>query len=317
MTPPASAARRRARSTQPINGVPEPDLALAEAAGVLPRERAAELSETRRQIATGRWRSIGGVVVQHNGPLTVDQSEWVALLRCGPGAVLAAWSAMAAAGARLQRPQRPQVVLPWTADVPRGVDADIRRTRLLGPTEVHPTRQPPQLRLARAAVDAASIARAPDDVRAQLCLPLQQRLLRPDDVRAAVLRVGPIARRALMLRTLDEIEQGATSVHELRFLRLLRRAGLPQPDRQVLVQRIGGRYYLDCWWQAFGLQVEIDGLTHLDPSRWAADLVRMNELELVKTGRRLRFSGAQLFEAEALVADVVRRALVAGGLPAQ
>ncbi len=49
-----------------------------------------------------------------------------------------------------------------------------------------------------------------------------------------------------MLRTLDDIELGAQSVHELRFTRGLRRAGLPQPDRQVWRTHDDGRRYLDC-----------------------------------------------------------------------
>jgi hypothetical protein len=312
----ASAARRRSSAQSIIRfAVPSPDLDAAEAVGVLARERARLHPETRRRVGQRRWQQHGSVVVMHNGPLTPEQAEWVALLRCGEGAVLAAWSAMLAAGVKVSRPARPQLLIPWTASTPRGVAADVRRTRLLGPSEVHPARQPPQLRLPRATVDAASVARSADDVRAQLCLPVQQRLLRVPDLRAAVLRVGPVPRRSLMLRTLEEMEAGATSVHELRFLRLLRRAGLPQPDRQVFVRRIKGRYYLDCWWEAFALHVEIDGLTHLDPDSWAADLARSNELEILKVGRRLRLAGFQLFEQERVVVDLVRRALQAGGFP--
>lgn len=308
----SAAAVRTHHFTQPIDtlAVPAPDLDLAEAAGVLAPERA---TGAKRQLVSGRWQSRGDVVITHNGPLSAEQLEWVAVLRCGPGAVLAAHSAMHAGGVRVGRPERPQLVIPWTATAPRTVVADVRRTRLLGPTEVHPQRQPPQLRLARATVDAASVARTADDVRAQLCRPLQQRLLRVDDVRAAVLRVGPVARRSLMLRTLDEISRGATSVHELRFARVLARAGLPQPDRQVLVQRIRRRYYLDCWWDEWALHVEIDGLTHLDPAEWTADLRRSNELEISKVGRRLRIAGFQLFEQESDVVDLIRRGLAAGG----
>lgn len=310
----AAARATRRPSPRPIApGVPAPDLDLAEAAGVLSRDRAALRPETRRNLRSGRWTQHGDVVVMHNGPLTVQQQEWVALLRCGPGAVLAAWSAMAAGGVRLDPPARPQLVIPWLADVPRGLDADVRRTRVLGPLEVHPARQPPRLRLPRATVDAASLGRTADDVRAQLCLPVQQRLVRVADLRDAVSRLGPLARRSLVLRTLDELEIGATSVHEQRFTLVLRRAGLPQPDRQVRVQRLDRRYYLDAWWDAYQLHTEIDGLAHLDASRWAADLVRANEIELDKAGRRLRFAGAQLFEQEELVIDFVRRGLRLGG----
>lgn len=302
--------------TQPIipgHGGPRPDLELAHACGVLDAEEARGRPETRRRLRSGAWTAYGDVVVTHNGPLDEEQAEWVAVLRAGPGAVLAAASAMRRHGVTLTAPPRPQLIIPFRRTAPRFTGADIRRSRLLGLTEVHPTRQPPQLRLPRAAVDAASLARRPDDVRAVLCAPVQQRRLRVADLRAAVLRVGPVSGRGLMLRTVDDLELGAQTVHEQRFTRALRRSGLPQPDRQVLVQRIDGRYYLDCWWERWRVHVELDGLAHRLVGDWVADADRTNELEIIKDGRRLRVIGHVLLEQEPHVMDQVRRALEAGG----
>lgn len=303
-------------SPQPIiagHAGPLPDLELAHACGVLDADEARRRPETRRRLRSGAWTAYGGVVVMHNGPLDEEQAEWVAVLRAGPGAVLAAASAMRRYAVWLEAPPRPQLIIPFLRTVPRFGGADVRRSRLLGRTEVHPTRQPPQLRLARATVDAASLTRRPDDVRALLCAPVQQRRLRAPDLRAAVLRVGPVSGRGLMLRTLDDLELGAQTVHEQRFTRALRRSALPQPDRQVLVQRIDGRYYLDCWWERWRLHVELDGLAHREVGSWVADTERANELEIVKDGRRLRIIGHVLLEKEPHVMDQVRRALEAGG----
>lgn len=290
-----------------------PDTTLAAQLGVLSVEEAAARTETRRRLRSGAWRSYGGVVVTHNGPLTQAQRGWVSVLRAGPGAVLAAAWAMREHGVTLDVPERPQVVVPARRSRPSVPDADVRRSRLLGPRHVHPVRQPPVLRLARATLDACSLCRVPDDVRALLCAPVQQRRLRVQDLRDALDLVGPLTGRSLVLRTLDDLQLGAQGVHELRFARGLRHRRLPRPDRQVMRRRPDGRAYLDCWWERYRVHVEIDGLAHLWVTNWLADLERANELEIGQPATRLRFAGFQLLEQEALVYDQVRRALVAGG----
>ena len=289
------------------------DVLIAAELGVLSPELAAGRSECRRRLRSGAWVRYGDVTVTHNGQLTPEQADWVALLRCGHGAVLAAASAMCWLGVRLPRPPLPQVVIPAWRSAPRLLDVDVRRSRLLGPLEVHPVRQPPVLRLARATLDAASLARTPDDVRALLCLPVQQRRLRVPELRTALLRLGPHAGRGLMLRTLDDLELGAQSVHEQRFNRLLRRAGLPEPERQVLRVGSDGRRYLDVEWEEYGVHVELDGLAHMWVTQWVEDLQRTNELEIRGPGRRLRFPGHLLLEDSDRVLDQLRRALTAGG----
>ena len=134
--------------------------------GVLSRELAAARPEARSRLRSGAWKPYGTVIVTHNGPLDETQRAWVAVLRAGPGAVLAAAWAMREHGVSVDVPERPQVVVPATRSWPRIADVDVRRSRLLGPEQVHPVRQPPVLRLARATLDATSLCRAPEDVRA-------------------------------------------------------------------------------------------------------------------------------------------------------
>lgn len=298
---------------QPRLWSPPPNLEDARELGVLAAELRSEMPEVRRRLRSRTWIAYGDVVVMHNGPLTLDQAEWVALLRAGPGAVLAAATGMRRGGADVAAPPRPQLVIPWWRTALRLDTADVRRSRVMTAQDVHPTRQPPQFRLPRATIDAASLARRPDDVRALLCAPVQQRRVQPEQLRKAVLRLGPVSGRGLMLRTLDDLELGAQSVHELRFTRGLRREGLPQPDRQVWRTGPDGRRYLDCHWDAYCVHAEIDGLAHRLVSQWVADINRMNELEIAGPARRLRIVGFLLFEQEALVLDQVRRALMAGG----
>ena len=289
------------------------DEARAAEHGVLSREVAAADRATRRRLRSGVWRAYGSVVVTHNGPLEEVQRAWVAVLRAGPGAVLAAAWAMREHGVSVVVPERPQVVVPAVRSWPRIPDVDVRRSRLLGPEHVHPVRQPPVFRLARATLDATSLCRHPEDVRALLCAPVQQRRLRPRELRDCLALLGPLTGRSVVLRTLDDLELGAQSTHELRFARGLRRRRLPAPDHQRLCQRPGGKAYLDCWWERYRLHVEIDGLAHLWVTNWLADLARSNELAIGTPATRLRFAGFQLIEQEDEVFDQVRRALVAGG----
>jgi hypothetical protein len=198
--------------------------------------------------------------------------------------------------------------VPSTGPLPHLPGVEVRRTRLLDARDVHPTAQPPQLRLPRALVDAASRQERPDDVRALLCAGVQQRLVRADDLRSVVGRLGPVRHRALLLRTLDDVEAGAHSVRELQFLRAVRRGGLPPPDLQVVRVRPGGRHYLDAHWKAYALRAEVDGLGHLLVGTWAVDLDRANQLQLDGPQECcLRIPGFWLDERPDHVVDQVRR----------
>lgn len=291
----------------------ELDAALAEELGVLTHERARARPECARMLRNTAWVPLGKVVITHNGPMTEDQEDWSAILNCGLGAVWAAATCMRAFGVRVDRPPRPQIVVPAFRSKPHVKGVDVRRSRLLGPTEVHPVRQPPMMRLARATLDATSLSDRPDDVRALLCAPVQQRKLRTADLRTAIGRLPVLTGHSLVLRSLDDIELGAQTLHEIAFASSLRRAGLPQPDRQVMAQRPDGKAFLDGWWDDYDLHSEIDGMPHMWVGNWAADLLRNNDLEIDRTATRLRFAGFQVLEQEAVVMDQVRRGLIAGG----
>ena len=154
----------------------------------------------------------------------------------------------------------------------------------------------------------------PDDVRGLLWAGVQQRRLRAEDLREVTLRLGPVRHRALLLRTIDDVEAGAHSVRELQFRRQLRRAGLPLPDHQVVRKRPGGRHYLDAAWDNYALHAEVDGLGHLLVATWSTDLDRSNELALQgRSEVRLRIPGFWLDERPEHAMDQVRRGLLKGG----
>ncbi len=293
---------------------PAPDVGLASGLGVLAPSVASGTPDLRRLLRLGRWKRYGQVVVCHNGPLTPEQAVWIAVLRSPRGVVLSGTAAAVRRGLTWPSPVRPQLLVPAAGPLPHLQGVDVARTRSLTSTDVHPTAQPPQLRLPRALIDRASRVDRPEDVRALLCAGVQQRLLRASDLREVVLRLGPVRHRGLLLRTLDDVEGGAHSVRELQFLRVVRRAGLPAPRLQVVRRRVGGRYYLDAAWEEYALHAEVDGLGHLLVAAWGADADRSNELELSGAKEcRLRIPGFWLDERPEHVVDQVRRGLRRGG----
>lgn len=228
--------------------------------------------------------------------------------------VLAGLSAATRRGLKGHKPERLELLVPAEGPLPHLQGVSVARTRLLSADDVHSSAQPPQLKLSRAVIDRASRLHRPDDLRALLCAGVQQRLIRGSDLRTVVLRLGPVRHRALMLRTIDDIEGGAHSVRELQFLRLLRRARLPLPEHQVVRRHMGGRHYLDAGWEKYALHAEIDGLGHLLVAGWAADADRSNELALsTRSEVRLRIPGFWLDERPQHVLDQLRRGLRKGG----
>ena len=99
---------------------------------------------------------------------------------------------------------------------------------------------------------------------------------------------------------------------EIDFVKLCRRHGLPAPIQQ-LVRRdsVGRRRYLDASWQRSDgrlVVVEVDGALHLNPTSWAADQLRQNELVL-SDALVLRYPSVVVRTEGDLVARQLRRAL--------
>jgi very-short-patch-repair endonuclease len=111
---------------------------------------------------------------------------------------------------------------------------------------------------------------------------------------------------------ISDLLDGARSLGELDVARELRRRGLPEPNRQVLRKDNKKRYYLDLYWDDYGLVVEIDGIHHTWVENVVGDALRQNSL--VITGDvvlRLPLLGLRL-QPDAFY-DQIREALVARG----
>lgn len=272
-------------------------------------------SAVRWRLANGRWRLADArVLVTQSGPLTERQRLWVSVLAAGEGAVLAGLTAARLDGLAGFEDRQTYLAIPSSRHLSRPLPGVVvRRSRLLGPLDVHPTRLPPRTMLGRSLVDAAAWAATDRLAHAILAAGVQQRLVRTADLGSVVERCQRVPRRALMRATLADIAGGAEALSELDFCDLVRRFGLPEPDRQFERLDEQGRRWLDAVWEWARLIVEIDGRWHMDARAWWADMQRDNEL-IIGGYRVLRFPAFVVRERpEAVARQIVLALRQAGG----
>ncbi|WP_056676049.1 type IV toxin-antitoxin system AbiEi family antitoxin domain-containing protein [Nocardioides sp. Root140] len=245
--------------------------------GVISRRQILELGGTDNDIE--RWcrrarlaRVHEGVYVEHTGPLTREQRWWSAVL-CHEPAALTGLSALRAHRIRG----------PWLGREEKVVQLLVSRTRRLHPApgvELHRSQHfdqiaqlhlsPPRVAVEHAALGAASSAR--DDaaavaVLADLC---QQRRTTVGRLLEAIELRPRLPRRRLLVEILVDIDAGAFSVLERRYLSdVERKHGLPRGHRQRRVDRDrpisrapagpGGVIFRDVEYLAHLLLVELDG----------------------------------------------------------
>ncbi|WP_232533737.1 DUF559 domain-containing protein [Plantactinospora sp. KBS50] len=273
----------------------------------------------RHRLATGRWQVVSrGVYLAHSGAMTRRQRWWHGVLAAGAGrpAVLAGPSALEQLGLRgYGTPGVHVLIAAGRRDFAPAPGVVVHRTRRLPDGDIHRMGLPPCTMPARSVVDAAQWA--PDDNRARaiVAASFQQRLLSGEELAEALARMPRARRRRLILETASDARDGAGSIAESDFLRLCRRAGLPEPDRQVRrLDAAGRRRYLDVYFDEWKLQVEIDGGQHREVGHWWADMRRQNDL-WISGLRVLRFPAWAVRERPAEVLAQVRAALTAAGWP--
>lgn len=271
----------------------------------------------RHRLASGRWRAAHrGVYLTTTGPVTVHQRRWIAALTAGQGRIapLAGLSALAVLGLR-GHPDRPIRVLigidRQDTDPLPGVR--VHRTRHLPPEDLHRAGRPPCTMPGRSVIDAAQWARTDDEAVIIIAAAVQQRLVGAVDLAPVLARGWRLRRRAVIEAAVADAVGGAHSGNEVDFARLCRRAGLPEPSRQVVrVDPTGRRRYRDVHFDQWGVHVEIDGGQHMEVRAWYADMRQHNEVAIAGE-RLLRFPGFALRLRPDEVIAQVRAALIAAG----
>ncbi len=247
----------------------------------------------RRDLA-GVWRALGPrVVVLHRGELGRDQRWWTGVLHASldsddprRSAALTGLTAAEAGGLTGFEVPTVHVVVAHGREVGDLVAGRLRVTvhesRRFEAEDVHPTLDPPRMRLHRAVVEsAADVAIAmPNRARAIIAAAVQQRLVRPDELRRFAAGRRTLPGRRLLLETIGDAAAGAHSLPEQQLLRGLRRAGLPEPHRQRRLQRADGTWYLDVDFGEYLVTIEVNGLQHYVQTLKEKDDLRRAILQL-------------------------------------
>lgn len=257
----------------------------ADQAGVVHRRQLRALGITRddvrTEIAAGRWVAAGRhtVLVNGVGALSAGPAAWWrAVWESGAGARLDGAAALVAHGMSGFRPELIDVSVPHsTTHWQTMPGVRVSRRRQLPP--LFPAGVP-RSRSEWATIRAAQLATSDRQAALLICMPVQQRLLRPASLLTAWATVERSPRRNLLDAAIRDVCDGAHSLGELDFGAWCRVIGIPLPDRQVVRSMPSGRVYLDCHWEDVGLTVEIDGAQHAMGLNALDDAWRQNELVL-------------------------------------
>lgn len=267
-----------------------------------------------RRVASARLHVLWRGVYAAGRPTVTAQGWWMAaVLACGTGAVLSHDSAARLWGMRGtntgyegRRVRPPVIHVSVPSNRSRRLDG-IRshRRRQLGHTELAQREGIPVTTPARTLIDLATLLQ-PSQLEAAVNAADKLGLVDPEQLRRKVdHRRGTDGVKALR-RLLDRQTFSLTdSELERRFLKLIRRAGLPAPKTQ---QRIEG-FRVDFLWLELRLVVETDGLRyHRTAAQQAKD--RLRDQALVAKGLTvLRFTHAQVVFEPSRVVETLRAVL--------
>ncbi|MET0965061.1 MAG: hypothetical protein ABWZ02_01615, partial [Nakamurella sp.] len=195
-------------------------------AGVISRGQLLELGLTAAQVRADlnsrRWqRMLPGVYATFTGPVGNIERVWAAVLYAGPGAAASRATALWL-WHLADPPGIIDVVIPESRRVDPQPGLRIRRRRGLNESSsqllVHPSAQPPRLRVEEAVLDMC------DSVSAQVALDIvlratQRRITSADRLRRSLRQRKRQAWRSLLIEVLTDIEDGVASPLERRYRR--------------------------------------------------------------------------------------------------
>jgi very-short-patch-repair endonuclease len=193
---------------------------------------------------------------------------------------------------------------------PRGV----RLHRTSAMPHVHRRAMDAPLTLAgRALVDAVQWAASDRQALLLVAASFQQRLVSLADVESTLAQLPRAKRRNLLRATARDAAGGSESLAELDLLALCRRAGIPEPSRQVKRRDTQGRLrFIDALFEEWKVAVEVDGAHHLLVAQMWDDAEKANSLELAGYVV-LRYPAFALRQRGPHIAAEIRQALISAG----
>jgi hypothetical protein len=281
-------------------------------AGAVSRAQAAAQGITddaiRAHVTAGRWQRAGtGVFYTFTGGPPWGAQQWAALLHCGPDSALSHYTAAALWGLADPDPDAPiHVTTARSRLARRRADVVVHRPR----RPVTAVRSPPRTDGGTTVLDLLAAIRFPDEALGLVARACQRGVTTPDQMTAAIVGRPRQRWRRLLLDSLADMNSGAHSILELRYLRDVERAhGLPTGQRQ----RRAGSTFQDVHYDGFQTTVELDGkLGHADTTgRWR-DMARDNAATL-RGETTLRYGWADVTSRPCAVAAQVAATLRAAG----
>ena len=233
--------------------------------------------QIRRRIEEGRWQLYSvDVLITQPGPPTAIQRMWCALVSIGPDALLGGASAAALGGLRGFDDPTLTVLLASGRRVTQRPGVWVRGTARLDPHDVSADNWPPRTTLPRSLVDLAEWATAHDDARTVLAVAVASGIVETAEIRAALARRGPIARRQVIGDALDDLDAAARWVPDLLYRRVEARFQLTTGSRATFDPRCPDRLTIrhDRW------QVRVE----IDPA-WGGTIRTASELPPSAGGR--------------------------------
>jgi very-short-patch-repair endonuclease len=277
--------------------------------GVITRGQLLECGLSRQaikhRVKRGRLHPVWRTVYAVGRPALTREGRWMAaVLRSGEGAVLSHASAAALWGVGTDRDEI-EVSIPMSRSV-RAAPIRVHRRRSLRQTDITTERGIPVTSPLRTVVDLAvrldrlALEAVVNDLDGL-------GLIGPEALRAGLDGLGRESGVARLRRTLDRHTFRLTESRlERRFLPIARRAGLPTP----LTQQLVNGYRVDFLWPELGLVVETDGLRYHRTAAQQARDRRRDQAHVAAGLTVLRFTHDQVaYEPEA-VELTLRRVVV-------
>lgn len=254
---------------------------------------------------------VSGLWLASGREMSFEQRALAACLACGPGSFASHGTAGAIWEMTERRPDAAVSVTVPASRRPRVPGIRIHRSGFRS-SEYGMRRQVPVASPSRTLLDlAAELGR--DDLERAADEAFRRKLVQPEGLLAYL--GADHLRNAKGIATLRGIagsrlaDAVPESVLETEMVLLIRRYGLPEPQRQVRLVVGGRRVRFDFAYPDHMLALEVDGMApHLERERWEADHARNNATSL-RGWRVLRFTWAQVTASPTYVAMTIADAL--------
>ena len=284
-------------------------------AGVIRRDQSDQLGLTRafmrNQLSAYRWTQWGDhVLLMQNSAPTRRQLMLIAVLDVGYPAALACHTSLELAGFNSFANEADEIhlIIPHGARCHPFPGVRIHESRRVRPEFHVEFAGVPCTEVARSAIDAAAWQPWARFACALVAAVVQQQLCTANELDRALEYVGRVRHKAHLREAIRDIRGGSQALSEIDLIRVCRRFGIQEPDRQVKRFDSHGRLrYLDAEWKlSDGRRVvlEVDGAHHLDVQSWQVDMRRERGL-VVRGAQVLRATAIEMrVEPAHVVADL-------------